>query len=84
MCSPGFARKGAFELVQALKLLPAFQLIIVGKDKKLRKIHKLVHQYDLTNRVIITGPQHDVKPYLNAADIFCLPSSYDSFPNAVQ
>jgi len=30
----------------------------------------------------ILGPQHDVKKYLTSADVFCLPSSYDSFPNA--
>ena len=31
----------------------------------------------------MTGPQHDVTPFLTAADMFCLPSLYDSFPNAV-
>ncbi len=78
----GFARKGAFELAQAIKLLPKFQLVIVGHDKQLHKLKKYVEKLSLTDRIHIAGAQHDVKPYLAAADIFCLPSSYDSFPNA--
>ncbi len=79
----GFERKGAFHLVKAMELLPNFQAIIVGNDKKLKKLRRLVETLNLEGRVQITGPQHDVKPYLKAADIFCLPSIYDSLPNAL-
>ena len=79
----GFARKGAFELLEAINSLPDFQLIIVGYDKQLTRIKKRVKALQLEKRVLVTGPQSDVKPFLAAADCFCLPSLYDPFPNAV-
>ena len=79
----GFERKGTFHLVKAMALLPNFQAMIVGHDKKLKKLKRLVEVLSLKDRVHIAGPQLDVKPYLQAADIFCLPSIYDSLPNAL-
>ena len=79
----GFARKGAFELLEAINSLPDFQLIIVGYDKQLTRIKKRVKALQLEKRVLVTGPQSDVMPFLAAADCFCLPSLYDPFPNAV-
>lgn len=74
----GFQRKGAFELVEAIKLLTKFQAIIVGKDKKLEDLRGHVRG----QKILITGPQDSIQKYLDASDIFCLPSLYDSFPNA--
>jgi UDP-glucose:(heptosyl)LPS alpha-1,3-glucosyltransferase len=74
----GFQRKGAFELVEAIKLLPKFQAIIVGQDKKIQKLKDLAGEHN----IIITGPQDNIQKYLDASDIFCLPSLYDSLPNA--
>lgn len=74
----GFERKGAFELVEAIKLLPKFQSIIVGQDKKIEALKSLASD----KKVLITGPQVNIQPYLDASDIFCLPSMYDSLPNA--
>lgn len=79
----GFARKGAFELLEAINRLPDFQLMIVGHDKQLSKLKKRVKALQLEKRVLVTGPQSDVKPFLAAADLFCLPSLYDPLPNAV-
>jgi glycosyltransferase involved in cell wall biosynthesis len=74
----GFERKGAFEIVEAIKLLPKFQAIIVGQDKKIQQLRNLARGH----KVLITGPQDDIQKYLDASDIFCLPSLYDSLPNA--
>jgi UDP-glucose:(heptosyl)LPS alpha-1,3-glucosyltransferase len=79
----GFDRKGAFQLVEAMLALPQFQLIVVGHDKKINQLKKLVSKLGLTDRVSIVGPKKDVRPYLSASDIFCLPSLYDSLPNAL-
>ena len=79
----GFARKGAFELLEAINSLPDFQLIIVGYDKQLTRIKQRVKALQLEKIVLVTGPQSDVKPFLAVADCFCLPSLYDPFPNAV-
>jgi UDP-glucose:(heptosyl)LPS alpha-1,3-glucosyltransferase len=79
----GFDRKGAFQLVEAMLSLPQFQLIVVGHDKKINQLRRLVSKLGLTNRVSIVGPQKNVRPYLVASDVFCLPSMYDSLPNAL-
>jgi len=78
----GFSRKGAWELVNAVKNSPKFQLLIIGHDKKIASLRKLVNKLKANQRIQVLGPQHDVKKYLASADIFCLPSSYDSLPNA--
>jgi UDP-glucose:(heptosyl)LPS alpha-1,3-glucosyltransferase len=78
----GFARKGAWELVDAVNNLNDYQLLVIGHDKNLGGLQKHVNQLQANQRIKVLGPQHDVKKYLASADIFCLPSSYDSFPNA--
>lgn len=79
----GFERKGAFHLVQAIAGIDDFQAVIVGHDKRLKQLKNLCRTLHIENRVHIVGPKDDVKPYLKAADIFCLPSIYDSLPNAL-
>lgn len=79
----GFQRKGAFLLAKVAEVLPSIQIGIIGKDKALHKLTSEVHSKKLQDRIFIYGPQKDTKPYLQAADIFCLPSLYDSFSNAV-
>ena len=78
----GFARKGAWELVDAVNTLANFQLLVIGHDKKLATLKNYVNQLQASQYIHVLGPQHDVKKYLASADIFCLPSSYDSLPNA--
>ena len=78
----GFARKGAWELVNAVNTLANFQLLVIGHDKKLAALQSYVNELQVSQYIHVLGPQHDVKKYLASADIFCLPSSYDSFPNA--
>lgn len=78
----GFSRKGARELIDATNEEPLFQLLIIGHDKKITSLKKYVQRLKNNLKIRILGPQHDVKKYLASADIFCLPSSYDSFPNA--
>ena len=56
----GFERKGAFHLVKAMALLPNFQATIVGHDKQLKKLERLVKSLQIADRVHIAGPQHDV------------------------
>lgn len=79
----GFERKGAFNLVRAMADMSDFQVVIIGHDKHLNRLKNLCHTLKIENRVHILGPKNDVKPYLKAADIFCLPSIYDSLPNAL-
>ena len=81
----GFERKGIPTLLRAACLMRNrdFRLVIVGADRKLRAMRKLAEQLGLSERVIMTGPFQDVRPWYGAADGFVLPTLYDPCPNAV-
>jgi UDP-glucose:(heptosyl)LPS alpha-1,3-glucosyltransferase len=79
----GFERKGIARLLAALARLPdAVHALIVGKDKHLERFRRLADRLGLAARVHFTGGLTDVKPCYGAADVFCLPTLYDPFPNA--
>ena len=79
----GFERKGIARLLEALARLPgAVHALIVGKDKHLERFRRLTDRLGLAGRVHFTGGLTDVKPCYGAADVFCLPTLYDPFPNA--
>lgn len=79
----GFARKGAFHLVEALRWLPDVFLLLCGHDKNRHALEALVKKNHWHSRVKILGGVEDVRPVLHAADVFALPSLYDPSPNAV-
>lgn len=80
----GFDRKGAATLIEALARMqtPAVEAWIVGRDKHPARYAQLAHRLGVAERVRFFGPQTDVRPFYGAADIFCLPTLYDPFPNA--
>ena len=79
----GFERKGVATAIRAIAAgAPASHLVVVGRDKHLDRYAKLAERLGVGNRVTLTGPQNDVKPYYGAADVFVLPTIYDPFPNA--
>jgi len=80
----GFFRKGLSAIIDALKKnKKAPYLVVVGADRHLHKYKKQASAAGLQDRVILVGPQEDVRPYYGMADVFILPSLYDPFPNAV-
>ena len=80
----GFERKGVSLLLAVMKEMPtSFQLIIVGKDRKLNQFKELRKKYGLTDRVHFTGPQQETVPFYLASDIFAFPTLYDPLPNTV-
>ena len=79
----GFERKGVATAIEALaELAPPAHLVVVGRDKDPAHYARLAQRHGVGDRVILTGPQMDVRPYYGAADAFVLPSLYDPFPNA--
>lgn len=78
----GFERKGAFQLAEAAIHDPDLQILIVGKDRAPKRLQRQIGSLGLTARVKLIGPQTGLKHFWAAADVFCLPSLYDSFPNA--
>lgn len=77
----GFQRKGLRELILAIGLLKDVQLLVVGRDSKALHYRKLADQ-KAPGRIRFAGPLESVDRAICAADVFCLPSTYDSFSNA--
>ena len=74
--------KGIDLVIKSLCKLPKhFQLVIAGDGQLAPELKSLVNQLDLSHRVTflgwVTGSQKQA--LLSQADIFCLPSTYDSF-----
>jgi UDP-glucose:(heptosyl)LPS alpha-1,3-glucosyltransferase len=81
---PGFERKGAFRLVEALARPAArsFQALIAGADRSLKTLQARMTALGLAARVRILGGVADPRTVYRAADVFALPSLYDPMPNA--
>jgi UDP-glucose:(heptosyl)LPS alpha-1,3-glucosyltransferase len=79
----GFERKGLAGAIDALARVPGAHLLVVGRDKKLRKFQAHAFKSAVADRVHFAGAQADVTPYYGAADAFVLPTLYDPFPNVV-
>jgi len=79
----GYERKGVAATMQALvRLHEPSHLIIVGRDRNLKRYQRLAQRLRVASRVTFAGAQTDPRPYFGAADVFVLPSLYDPFPNA--
>jgi len=69
--------KGHRYLVEALAKLqrPDVQLVIVGDGPSRHIVEETVDQLNLREQVTFVGNQRDVVPYLQALDLFALPST---------
>ena len=76
-----FHRKGLKFLIEAVGMTKDVQLLVLGHDKSSSSFHSLANKH-ARGRVVFLGPTDHVKSFLEAADVFCLPSLYDSFSNA--
>lgn len=72
-------------VLQALRAMKKnkadFVYLIVGEGPEREKLQNLIDAYDLKDNVRLIGPviNNDLLSYYNAADIFILASSYESF-----
>lgn len=73
--------KGVADVIRALTHLPNYNLKIAGTGPELPHLQEMVEQLSLTNRVEFLGwvGYDDKRAIMEAADVFCLPSRYDSF-----
>lgn len=78
----GFERKGLGALLAALAQLPDnAHLLVIGRDKRIKRYEQQAYRLGLGKRVYFLGSQPDVGPYYGAADTLVLPTLYDPFPN---
>lgn len=80
----GFERKGVIQAIKAIPELPNnTHLLIVGKDKKIKRYQNLCKQLGISKQVHFLGVQKDVGPYYGAADALVFPTRYEPFSNVV-
>jgi len=79
----GYERKGVSTLINVFRELPEkHHLIIIGKDKNLKRFISRSEKYGLAKRLHFIGPQENIRPFFNASDLFVFPSLYDPLPNS--
>lgn len=85
------SNKGFGLIVQAVKLLldqglhPDLSVAIIGDGAYRSKLQALVRSLQLQSKVILAGdiPHHELAPWYSAADVFCLASEMEGWPNVV-
>lgn len=81
--------KGVFELVEAFSQLrsrlPKTHLVLLGDDRDRLRLENQVRQKGLNDVVHFIGvrPHSEMPSWLNAADLFVLPSHNEGLPNVV-
>ena len=70
-------------LNNSLEACPNLHLVLVGDGPERPMLEGLVSELGIDEHVTFSGGQEDVKPYLNAADIFVLPSKSEGISNAL-
>jgi UDP-glucose:(heptosyl)LPS alpha-1,3-glucosyltransferase len=80
----GFARKGLAYLVEAFSYLTdkRAHLWVVGKGR-VGRFKALAQQLGVAGRVRFWGPQVEMAPFYQAADLLALPTLYDPCSNVV-
>lgn len=81
------APKGQWHLVRAfaevVKRVPNAFLMIIGSGELEKYLKELCQKCKVGDQVCFTGYVSNPYKYLNASDIFVLPSLYEGFPNAL-
>lgn len=54
-----------------------------GLDSNNEKLNAWIVEFELTEKVVLVGETLDVRSYLNAMDVFVLPSRSEGFPNVL-
>ncbi|MDL9978282.1 glycosyltransferase [Microbacterium sp. ASV49] len=74
-----FDRKGLPTAIEALAHAPTVLLLVIGGNAKMvADAQQLAEKHGVADRVMLLGQQTGVQKYLAAADMFVLPSVYES------
>jgi glycosyltransferase involved in cell wall biosynthesis len=80
-------QKNQSALIEAFALIvgqaPTWRLILVGAGEDEVKLKRLVSEKGLADRADFTGAVKDVERYYLDSHLFCLPSRWEGFPNAL-
>ncbi|MDD4004322.1 MAG: glycosyltransferase [Elusimicrobiaceae bacterium] len=80
-------QKGYEYLLTALARIrrktPRLKTVIAGAGPLEKRLFKLIAALELDGCVRLAGEQQHIRPWLNAADIFALPSLWEGVPNSL-
>ncbi len=62
---------------------PDWDLVILGEGEERNKLEKLVANKNLSARIKMPGKTSETSKAYTAANLFCLPSLWEGFPNAL-
>lgn len=68
------------QVFAAMAADPRWKLLLVGAGEEEAPMREFAAQHGLTDRVIFAGIQRDVPAYMNAFDLFLLPSNFEGSP----
>ena len=80
------AEKGVLHFVEAWRSVdPTWKAILVGDGPQRGEIERKLSELGLSDRVTLAGfvPELQMKTYYGAADLVCLPSLEEGWPNAL-
>lgn len=63
-----------------IKQLPDLVYVVIGQGRLMTQLKDLVNDLSLEEHVILTGFVDNVDAYLNAFDLFLMPSKYEGLP----
>lgn len=76
----GYERKGLDLLLDALSQYKSdFLLTVIGKDKHIDRYKAKAAK--IKDKVFFLGPQPNIRPFYQLADVLVLPTAYDPFAN---
>lgn len=70
------------EILRALNHVPNCYYLHVGEEDPDGRERRLAEELGVADRVLFAGPQSDVSVWLQAADVYVMPSTYEGLPLA--
>lgn len=88
VCRLSIETKGLDRAVNAARILKCkgfrFLWCIVGGGEDAERLKSMISEYGVEDYVILTGSRINPYPFLNAADILCMPSRWEGMPCTVE
>lgn len=79
--------KGCPYLIKAMKILkekyPYILLIVLGEGPEGKKIEEQIKELKLEKNILLLGQKENISEYLNASDVFVMPSLWEGLPIAL-
>lgn len=87
VCRSSIYHKGLDRIVWCAKKLKdngrEFLWTIVGDGPDFDKVNNMIREYDLSEYITMVGNRLNPQPFIELADVFCMPSRYEGKPMVI-